>query len=118
MKKLLKNKVIGYVLGEGGYYMDKYYFKGTAENMARFVMQFQDHNCIITDSDDELILTSFYGFLDKVLDQSKVRELQKHIVPYQLNQKELVPMKFVQLQDGVRFSMEDMTKAQKQSLTM
>lgn len=101
-----KNMVIGYVLNENGFYKDKHYFNGTAENMARFIMQFQENCCVITDRNDELILSSTYGFLDKVVNQESLKELQKEIIPYQLDQKKLIPIKFFESEPGVKLEAE------------
>lgn len=62
----MNENVIGYVLVNERY-KDKYYFKGTVQNITRFIMQYgqgKNVRIVITDRDDEFILST-YGEFEK-----------------------------------------------------
>lgn len=49
-------RVIGYVFDQPqGHYKDKYYFEGTAEKMATFIVQNIPNRVVITDRSDTMI---------------------------------------------------------------
>lgn len=76
-------KFIGYVFNSNGTYTHKYYFEGTIKKMAIFILQFPKNNTMITDSADEFICSSMYGFLDKVVTNLR-DELLKELLPLQM----------------------------------
>lgn len=63
--------VIGYVIKDNRY-RNKYYFKGTAYNITRFIMQFgheESVHIILTNSSDEFILSTYGEFIDQIVEQ-------------------------------------------------
>ncbi|EHJ7846711.1 hypothetical protein KB151_003872 [[Clostridium] innocuum] len=97
--------VIGYVLVNERY-KDKYYFKGTVQNITRFIMQYgqgKNVRIVITDRADEFMLSTYGEFLDEVVDEvydkiiAELVELQqgKKYEPLIFEQTEPYVMKLV-----------------------
>jgi len=66
----MNGNVIGYTMVNDRY-QDKYYFDGTAYDIARFIMQFGQGRAvriIITDLTDGFILSAYGEFLDQIND--------------------------------------------------
>ena len=62
----------------------KYYFKGTAENIAKFIIQNYQYSTVITDNDGAIICRSVVGgYLD-----ADNKEVMADILPVLLKQKE------------------------------
>lgn len=92
----MKSYVIGYAMSPTGQYDKKYYFENTADNIARFVMQNQTKDCVVTDEVDNLVCSTLMGFIDRCPDQKYLgNELLPAITKYQLDGKELIPIEFV-----------------------
>lgn len=91
-----KNKVIGYVFKYDGKYDKKYYFKDTPENIANFIWQHRQYPCTVTDTADNLIVSSTYGgFLDHCVDQKYLaNKLLPALLPLQLGEQEEQPLDF------------------------
>ncbi len=65
----MRNPVIGYVFDPNGYYKDKWMFEGTMRNIASFIMIHADSDTLITDMDDNAVISSMRGgWLDQVCD--------------------------------------------------
>ena len=63
--------VIGYVITDNRYH-SKFYFKGSAYNITRFIMQFgheESVRIILTNSSDEFILSTYGEFIDQIVEQ-------------------------------------------------
>ena len=89
--------VIGYVFNEDGMYDYKYYFEGTPENIANFIMAYPYKDITITDGADNLILTTRMGFVDTCTDQRFLaNELLPALLPRQLGDIEVEPLEFIQ----------------------
>lgn len=92
----LSNKVFGYVYNNKGFYDKKYILKDTPENIANFIVQNMHHKCVITDTVDQLILsTTQGGFIDYCKDQKYLSEvLMGALYPLQMGEKELSELEF------------------------
>lgn len=99
---MYKNQhVIGYVFDQDGRYKHKYYFQGTTENIASFIMNNSSLCTMITDMMDLSIVTSMFGFLNRVSNKEFLKELQPEIIKMQYGQKEPVQIDFKQTEYGV-----------------
>lgn len=77
--------ILGYVYRADS--REKYWFDGTPENIASFLMQFPDADQIIlTDRMDLLVLNTIGTFIDTCPDQAQLSEIVKHLVPMQLGE--------------------------------
>ena len=94
-------QVIGYKFDRDGRYKHKYFFKGTTENIASFMLNYASSKTVVTDMLDILIASSSYGFLDKVPNQDYLKELGPEIMKMQLDQKEPVNILFRETEHGV-----------------
>ena len=94
-------KVIGYMFDRDGRYKHKYYFQGTTENIASFMVNHASSKTVVTDMLDLLIASSSYGYLDKVPDQEYLKELGPEIVKMQMDEKEPVNLCFKETEYGV-----------------
>ncbi|MBE6107362.1 MAG: hypothetical protein E7192_01820 [Erysipelotrichaceae bacterium] len=94
-------QVIGYMFDRDGRYKHKYYFQGTTENIASFMMNHASSKTVVTDMLDFLIASSSYGFLDKVPDQEYVKELGPEIMKMQMDEKEPVDICFRETEYGI-----------------
>lgn len=94
----IKNKVIGYVYDKNGFYEKKYFFENTPQNISNFILQNFQHKCTITDTADNLILTSMVGgFVDYCPDKDYlVNELLPILVPIQMGEVEFEKIEFVE----------------------
>ena len=95
-------QVVGYMIDRDGHYTHKYYFKGTTENIASFMLNYTASKTVVTDMLDLLIASSSYGFLDKVPNQEFLKELGPEIMKMQLDQKEPVNILFRETEHGVK----------------
>lgn len=88
--------VIGYVFDDDGRYREKWWFKGTTENLASFIMNNKNHEVMITDSFDLPVASSLRGgFLDRVR-EDLLDELRKEIIPMQMGERKPTQMDFVE----------------------
>lgn len=68
-----EEQVIGYIFDHDGRYDNKYYFKGTTENIASFIFNNASSCTMVTDSLDNLVVKSkFYGRYDLLTTLRKV----------------------------------------------
>lgn len=92
----ISNVVVGYVYDNYGYYKHKYYFEGTAEKIANFIMEHRRNKVVITDLADLMICESTPGgFINYCPDQEfLMRDLQPEIIPIQRGDYGIKPLKF------------------------
>lgn len=99
---MYKNQqVIGYIFDQDGRYDNKYYFKGTTENIASFITNNAASCTMVTDMMDIAIVTSMFGFLDRVTDREFLMELKPEIMKMQFGEKEPVNLEFKATEYGV-----------------
>ncbi len=74
-------------------------FSMTPENIANFIgsHQFDCYSIILTDLYDIRILDTFGGFLNRCSDAALCKEIQKHLVPIQLREREPVVFPMVSI---------------------
>ena len=94
-------QVIGYIFDHNGRYENKFFFKGTTENIASFIMNNSSSTTMITDMMDMAIVTSMFGFLDRVSNKDFLKELQPEIIKMQYGQKDPIQIDFKQTEYGV-----------------
>lgn len=94
--------VIGYIFDQPeGRYKDKYYFQGTAEKIATFIMINHKYEVTITTKLDLLICTSMPGgLLDICTDQKFLKELLPELLAIQ-NGKPFETMAFKEIEPRV-----------------
>ena len=81
--------VIGYIYDNDGTHGDGIVFDGTPENMANFIMTNKDSQVVITDLNDNFVVSSTEGgFLDRVSYPALREEILQEILPLQLGDKE------------------------------
>ena len=92
MGKIMDTERMGYayVYPSDGKARKEYLIATTPENMANFVgSHFLDaQKMVITDIADRLILDTCGGFIDTCPDQKLCMEINSHLVPIQLGEKE------------------------------
>ena len=84
MQALLESPTatIGYVYREGQ--REKYWFDGTPENIASFLMRFPDADQVtLTDRMDLLVLNTIGPFIDSCPDRSQLPQILAHLLPMQ-----------------------------------
>lgn len=88
MANIMSN-VIGYVFDEKGRYNHKYYFEGTYDNIARFIMQYgaASPRLMITDMVDEALITTYGIYVDKAADETVLKDLLSALHPLQHGQR-------------------------------
>lgn len=79
----------------------KYYFQGTTENIASFIMNNASSCTMITDMMDLSIVTSMFGWLDRVSDKEFLKEIKPEIIKMQIGQKEPANIIFKETEYGV-----------------
>lgn len=87
IQKLLDSPsvTLGYVYRAGS--REKYWFNGTPENIASFLMRFPDADKIIlTDSLDMLVLNTIGNFIDTCPDKERLSQILAHLVPMQMGE--------------------------------
>lgn len=78
---------LGYVYRGGE--REKYWFDGTPENIASFLMHFPDADQIIlTDRMDILVLNTIGTFIDTCPDQEQLSQVLTHLIPMQMGETE------------------------------
>jgi len=74
---------LGYVYRDGQ--REKYWFDGTPENIASFLMRFPDADQIIlTDRMDMLVLNTIGTFIDTCPDRERLSQVLTHLAPMQM----------------------------------
>ena len=74
---------LGYVYRDGQ--REKYWFDGTPENIASFLMRFPDADQIIlTDRMDMLVLNTIGTFIDTCPDKERLSQVLTHLAPMQM----------------------------------
>lgn len=104
MGKYMKT-VIGYVYDQPqGRYKNKYHFEYTADKIARFIMQNNNHQVTITDTSDNLICNSFPGgFLNIAADAKFLdEELLPAIKRIQWGHR-YIPIVFKEIEERVMY---------------
>ena len=75
---------LGYVYRDGQ--REKYWFDGTPENIASFLMRFPDADQIIlTDRMDMLVLNTIGTFIDTCPDKERLSQVLTHLAPMQMS---------------------------------
>lgn len=76
---------LGYVYSGGQ--REKYWFDGSPENIASFLMRFPNADQIIlTDRMDLLVLNTIGNFIDTCPDKEQLSQILTHLVPMQMEQ--------------------------------
>lgn len=92
MEKIMDTERMGYayVYPSDGGAREEYLIATTPENMANFIgSRFPDvQKMVITDFLDRLILDTCGGFIDTCPDQKLCMEINSHLVPIQVGEKE------------------------------
>lgn len=92
MGKIMDTERMGYayVYPSDGGAREEYLIATTPENMANFVGSrfLSAQKMVITDIADRLILDTCGGFIDTCPDQKLCMEINSHLVPIQLGEKE------------------------------
>ena len=92
MGKIMDTERMGYayVYPSDGRAREEYLIATTPENMANFVGSrfLSAQKMVITDIADRLILDTCGGFIDTCPDQKLCMEINSHLVPIQLGEKE------------------------------
>lgn len=76
-------KVYGYVLDRNGMHYGKQLMDGSLESISDFIVSHPNNDCVITDVNDEFILSSMFGFIDRCPDKEFLEALRDVIIPKQ-----------------------------------
>ena len=93
----MEQTVIGYVYDSNGMHEEPLYFEGTIDNIVSFIMIHADSRTVITDSLDQMYVSSMQGgFLDRPgeLYKDKIPALREAILPLQFGEKEPSEIKY------------------------
>lgn len=94
-----QNTMRGYVYPYEGYRRD-FWFEGTPENIANFIMMHSDADeIVITNTWDNLVLNTKGMFIDGCPNQELLREILPFLIPLQMGEKEVAEIEIVSDED-------------------
>lgn len=84
-------KMEGY--GSESKWSERYIIPNDIENIAAFIAGDECNNYVITTSNDEFVMSTLGGFVDKIYDQEYLKELLEVLIPMQLGEVEVPDFK-------------------------
>lgn len=90
------SNVYGYLFNSASYHGDRFEFEGNMKNMANFIMSNEADRIIITDKLDNLLVSTYGTFLDKVTSDKMLIELLEELVPRQQGDVDIEEVVYIQ----------------------